>query len=46
MLMASYAANVTIEDRWAIIAYIRTLQRSQLATPEDVPEPVRAQFQK
>jgi mono/diheme cytochrome c family protein len=46
LLMRSYAANVTVEDRWAIIAYIRVLQRSQLATSEDVPEPERAQFKK
>jgi len=45
-LMASYGANVTVEDRWAIIAYVRALQRSQLATVEDVPEPYRAPFQK
>jgi mono/diheme cytochrome c family protein len=45
-LMGSYGANVTVEDRWAIIAYVRALQRSQLATDEDVPEPYRAQFKK
>ena len=45
-LMAPYGANVTVEDRWAIIAYIRALQRSQLATVEDVPEPNRSQFKK
>jgi mono/diheme cytochrome c family protein len=46
MLMGPYGANVTIEDRWAIIAYVRALQRSQLATVEDVPEPERAPFKK
>jgi len=46
MLMSSYAANVTVEDRWAIIAYVRALQRSQLATTEDVPEPYRSNFKK
>jgi mono/diheme cytochrome c family protein len=45
-LMGSYAANVTVEDRWAIIYYVRTLERSQLASVEDVPEPDRAQFKK
>jgi len=44
--MGAYGANVTVEDRWAIIAYVRALQRSQLATPEDVPEPERAAFKK
>jgi mono/diheme cytochrome c family protein len=45
-LMGSYGANVTVEDRWAIIYYVRTLERSQLATADDVPEPERAQFKK
>jgi hypothetical protein len=45
-LMGSYGANVTVQDRWAIIAYLRALQRSQLATVEDVPEPDRAPFKK
>ena len=45
-LMGSYGANVTVEDRWAIIYYVRALERSQLATVEDVPEPDRAQFKK
>jgi hypothetical protein len=45
-LMPSYGANVTVEDRWAVIAYLRVIQRSQLATAEDVPEPLRAPFKK
>jgi mono/diheme cytochrome c family protein len=36
-LMSGYAANVSIPDRWAIIAYVRALQRSRLASVEDVP---------
>jgi hypothetical protein len=43
-LMGAYGPNVPVEDRWAIIAYIRALQRSQLASVEDVPEPQRAKF--
>jgi mono/diheme cytochrome c family protein len=39
--MGPYGANVTIEDRWAIIAYLRALQLSQLGTVDDVPEPAR-----
>jgi hypothetical protein len=35
--MYSYAARVTPEDRWAIVAYIRALQLSQHAALEDVP---------
>ena len=37
-LMSNYAARVTVKDRWAIIAYVRGLQRSRLANIEDVPE--------
>ncbi len=44
-LMGAYGANVTVEDRWAIIAYVRALQRSQLATADEVPEPDRAPIQ-
>ncbi len=40
-MMGAYGANVTVEDRWAIIAYLRALQLSQLGTVDDVPEPVR-----
>ncbi|HEY3864150.1 MAG TPA: cytochrome c [Verrucomicrobiae bacterium] len=45
-LMGSYGANVTVEDRWAVIAYVRALERSQLATADDVPEPERGPFKK
>jgi mono/diheme cytochrome c family protein len=45
-LMGPYGANVVVEDRWAIIAYVRALQRSQLASVEDVPEDKRSQFTK
>jgi len=37
-LMGAYGSNIDIEDRWAVIAYVRAIQRSQLATVEDVPE--------
>jgi mono/diheme cytochrome c family protein len=45
-LMFPYGSNVVVEDRWAIIAYIRVLQRSQLASVDDVPSDKRAQFSK
>ncbi|HKB89338.1 MAG TPA: cytochrome c [Opitutaceae bacterium] len=35
--MMPYADKVTPEDRWAIIAYVRALQRSHNATVADVP---------
>jgi mono/diheme cytochrome c family protein len=40
--MQDYAAQVTVEDRWKIVAYIRALQLSQNARVEDVPEDKRA----
>jgi len=44
--MGSYGAHLTIEERWAIIYYVRALERSQLGSVGDVPEPERAQFKK
>jgi mono/diheme cytochrome c family protein len=35
--MYSYASRIPIDDRWAIVAYIRALQLSQHATIDDVP---------
>ena len=35
--MPSYGHQVAVADRWAIVAYIRALQRSQFAPAEDVP---------
>jgi hypothetical protein len=44
-VMYSYATRVDPTDRWAIAAYIRALQFARRATLEDVPEPMRAQFE-
>jgi mono/diheme cytochrome c family protein len=35
--MPDYSAQVTPEDRWAIVSYIKALQLSQSATAADVP---------
>jgi mono/diheme cytochrome c family protein len=35
--MPDYAAQVTVADRWAIVAYVRALQLSENARLEDVP---------
>jgi hypothetical protein len=35
--MPSYRHQVPVPDRWAIISYLRALQRSQNATAADVP---------
>ena len=40
-VMPSYAAQIPVDDRWAIAAYIRALQLSQHATLADVPEAER-----
>jgi mono/diheme cytochrome c family protein len=39
--MPSYASQVTLTDRWAVIAYVRVLQRTRLGTLADVPEEIR-----
>lgn len=44
--MLGYGANIVVEDRWAIIAYLRALQRSQNATLNDVPAENRAELEK
>ena len=36
--MAGYASSLTPRERWAVVLYVRGLQRSQNATIEDVPE--------
>jgi mono/diheme cytochrome c family protein len=45
-LMGAYGPNVTVEDRWAVVAYLRALQFSQLGTIDDVPEALRASLKK
>jgi mono/diheme cytochrome c family protein len=40
--MQDYASQLPVADRWAIAAYIRTLQLSQRATLDDVPADHRA----
>jgi mono/diheme cytochrome c family protein len=40
--MMAYGDKVSVKDRWAIIAYIRALQKSQYARIEDVPADQRA----
>ena len=43
-LMQGYGPQISIQDRWAIIAYLRALQRSRLASLEDVPAELRAEL--
>ncbi len=43
--MPDYAAQIKVEDRWAIIAYIRALQLSEHATLADVPDADRTKLE-
>jgi len=43
--MYSYASRVEPRDRWAIVAYIRALQRSRRASLDDVPPAARAKLE-
>jgi hypothetical protein len=42
--MPAYGQKVPVMDRWAIVAYVRALQRSQNASPDDVPADVQARL--
>ena len=44
--MMAYGPNIIVPDRWAIIAYLRALQRSQNAAIADVPGEHRAELDK
>lgn len=39
--MPAYKIQVTPDDRWAIVAYVRALQRTTTGTMEDVPQELR-----
>lgn len=38
--MPSYKHQIPVADRWAIVAYVRALQRTQSAAAKDIPEAV------
>jgi mono/diheme cytochrome c family protein len=44
--MMAYGPTIMVADRWAIISYVRALQRSQGATVADVPPEHRADLDK
>jgi hypothetical protein len=44
-LMASYAAELTVEERWAVVSYVRALQISQSWPVDRAPPDVRARLQ-
>jgi mono/diheme cytochrome c family protein len=43
--MPSYASHLTVEERWAVVAYLRALQLSQRARLDLVPPAERARLQ-
>jgi mono/diheme cytochrome c family protein len=40
--MMPYGSQIPIDDRWAIVAYVRALQRSYLGTVDEVPAQLKA----
>ena len=42
--MQSYADKLEPADRWAVIAYVRALQRAQTGSVADVPEVNKAEL--
>jgi mono/diheme cytochrome c family protein len=42
--MPAYGSQIPIADRWAIVAYVRALQRSQHASIDDVPQDERGKL--
>jgi len=49
-LMASYAAELPAHDRWAVVAYVQALRRSQKGTladaPADIQQKLRAETER
>lgn len=43
--MMGYGEKIPVDDRWAIIAYVRALQLAQTATINDVPPDERAKLE-
>jgi mono/diheme cytochrome c family protein len=42
--MNAYGPNISVEDRWKIIAYLRAVQRSQNTLLSELPESLRAKY--
>lgn len=40
--MPAYGSQIPVEDRWAVVAYVKALQKSQSATIDDVPAELQA----
>ena len=44
--MSGYASQIPVNDRWAIVSYLRALQLSRLGLEADVPAPVLEKLKK
>jgi hypothetical protein len=44
--MGAHGPLVTVADRWAVVAYLRALQLSQLGSVDDLPPDQQAAFKK
>jgi hypothetical protein len=44
-MMASYAAELSVEERWAVVAYVRALQLSQLTPAASLAPEVRQRLE-
>jgi mono/diheme cytochrome c family protein len=44
-LMASYAAELSVEERWAVVAYLRAVQLSQTTSAASLPPDIRQQLE-
>ena len=44
-MMASYASELTVEERWAVVAYLRALQLSQNTAVGALPPEIRQQLE-
>ncbi|MBS2020998.1 MAG: cytochrome c [Deltaproteobacteria bacterium] len=45
-LMAGYGSDLNVDERWAVVAYVRALQRSQNSRIDDVPPAARGELAK
>jgi mono/diheme cytochrome c family protein len=44
--MGAYGPSIAVEDRWAIVAYVRALQKSQSVKVELLSPELKAQLEK
>ena len=44
-LMSSYARPLTVEDRWAVVAYLKVLQLARTTREADLPATLREELE-